>query len=197
MSNRGYSRTTDQCYSRIKRLKYGFLHEKQDFKFFSEMDGIFRKQLKVDDSDSDLLVPEEAEEYGAEAELGRATASAQWMPENSKQIWTDSETEALLNIWRSGDIQQMLKGSAMNKQIYSQVSELMASQGFLRTPEQCQNRIKRLKANFRQFLEGRRGERQEFKFFDQMVQLFGNKYVINSEPVAEDADDGADPTQPL
>lgn len=78
------------------------------------------------------------------------------MPENSKQIWTDGETEALLNIWRSGDIQQMLKGSAMNKQIYSQVSELMASRGFLRTPEQCQNRIKRLKANFRQFLEGRR-----------------------------------------
>lgn len=83
-------------------------------------------------------------------------ASAQWMPENSKQIWTDSETEALLNIWRSGDIQQMLKGSAMNKQIYLQVSELMAGQGFLRTPEQCQNRIKRLKANFRQFLEGKR-----------------------------------------
>lgn len=28
MSNRGYIRTTDQCYSRIKRLKHGFLHEK-------------------------------------------------------------------------------------------------------------------------------------------------------------------------
>lgn len=50
----------------------------------------------------------------------------------------------------------MLKGSAINKQIYSQVSERMASRGFLRTPEQCQNRIKRLKANFRQFLEGRK-----------------------------------------
>lgn len=36
-----------------------------------------------------------------------------------------------------------------------------------------------------------RGERQEFKFFDQMVQLFGNKYVINSDAVAEDAEDGA------
>lgn len=36
-----------------------------------------------------------------------------------------------------------------------------------------------------------RGERQEFKFFDQMVQLFGNKYIINSDPVAEDAADGA------
>lgn len=48
-----------------------FVGCRQDFKFFSEMDGIFRKQLKVDDSDSDLLVPEEPEEHGAEAELGR------------------------------------------------------------------------------------------------------------------------------
>lgn len=49
-----------------------FVACRQDFKFFSEMDGIFRKQLKVDDSDSsDLLAPEEPEEYGAEAELGR------------------------------------------------------------------------------------------------------------------------------
>lgn len=28
MNSRGYLRTTDQCYSRIKRLKYSFLHEK-------------------------------------------------------------------------------------------------------------------------------------------------------------------------
>lgn len=40
------------------------------------------------------------------------------------------------------------------------------------------------------FLVVSRGERQEFKFFDQMVQLFGNKYIINSDPVAEDAADG-------
>lgn len=36
-----------------------------------------------------------------------------------------------------------------------------------------------------------RGERQEFKFFDQMMQLFGNKYLTNSDPAAEDAADGA------
>lgn len=35
------------------------------------MDGIFRKQVKADDSDSDLLVPEEPEDCGAEPELSR------------------------------------------------------------------------------------------------------------------------------
>lgn len=28
MSDNGFTRTTDQCYTRIKRLKYGFHHEK-------------------------------------------------------------------------------------------------------------------------------------------------------------------------
>lgn len=28
MNDQGFIRTTEQCYSRIKRLKYGFLHEK-------------------------------------------------------------------------------------------------------------------------------------------------------------------------
>lgn len=78
------------------------------------------------------------------------------MTESSKQLWSDSETQALLDIWRSEDIQLILKGSTMNKHIYSQISEVLAIQGYLRTPEQCQNRIKRLKANLRQFLEGKK-----------------------------------------
>lgn len=44
---------------------------RQDFKYFSEMEGIFRRHLKVDDCDSDLLVPEESEDFAAEPELSR------------------------------------------------------------------------------------------------------------------------------
>lgn len=85
-----------------------------------------------------------------------AASGAQWATESSKQIWSDSETEALLAVWGSEEVQESLKGSTTNKHVYSQISEVLASQGYLRTPEQCQNRIKRLKANFRQFLEGRK-----------------------------------------
>lgn len=48
-----------------------FIPCRLDFKFFSEMDGIFRKQLKADDSDSELLVPEEPEDCVVEPELSR------------------------------------------------------------------------------------------------------------------------------
>lgn len=35
MNDNGFTRTTDQCYTRIKRLKYGFHHEKSVVMVFS------------------------------------------------------------------------------------------------------------------------------------------------------------------
>nr|XP_046235057.1 uncharacterized protein zgc:113263 isoform X4 [Scatophagus argus] len=190
MSDRGFMRTTEQCYSRIKRLKYGFLHEKEDFKFFNEMDEIFRKELNVDNSVPETLIADEPDEYTLVP--GQNKGGTQWVADSSKLVWSDGETKTLLDIWGSEEIQENLKGCTKNKHIYSQISEVMASQGYLRTPEQCQTRIKRLRANFRHFLEGRKGEKQECKFFDQLVRIFGSKYMINSEPLADDAVDGVE-----
>ncbi|XP_042367628.1 uncharacterized protein zgc:113263 isoform X2 [Plectropomus leopardus] len=188
MSDRGFTRTSEQCYTRMKRLKHGFLHEKEDFKFFSEMDEIFRKELKVDGSVADTSVTDESDDPPQK----KVASGTQWMADSSKLAWSDGETEALLDIWGSEEIQENLKGCTKNKHIFIQISEVMASQGYMRTPEQCQTRIKRLRANFRQFLEGRKGDKQECKFFDQLVQIFGSKYVINSDPLADDTADSVE-----
>ncbi|XP_023121890.1 uncharacterized protein zgc:113263 [Amphiprion ocellaris] len=186
MSDRGFIRTSEQCYTRIKRLKHGFLHEKEDFKYFSEMETIFRKELKVDDSVAETSIIEDPEECVPELSPKKVTSGSQWTSESSKLPWGDGETEALLDIWGSEEIQENLKGCTKNKHIFIQISDVMASQGYKRTPEQCQSRIKRLRANFKQFLEGRKGEKQECKYFDQLVQIFGTKYVMNSDPLADD-----------
>ncbi|XP_008281157.1 uncharacterized protein LOC103358113 [Stegastes partitus] len=184
MSDRGFIRTSEQCYTRVKRLKHGFLHEKEDFKFFSEMETIFRKELKGDDSAADTSVADEPDECVPELSQKKGN---QWVSESSKLPWSDGETEALLDIWGSEEIQENLKGCTKNKHIFLQISQVMASQGYMRTPEQCQSRIKRLKTNFRQFLDGRKGDKQECKYFDQLVQIFGTKYVMNSDPLVDDA----------
>ncbi|KAM7378208.1 hypothetical protein PAMA_013214 [Pampus argenteus] len=185
MGDQGFLRTSEQCYTRIKRLKHGFLHEKEEFKFFSEMEKIFRKELKVDASVADTSVIDKLDDSSLEVGQNNAGSGSQWMADSTKLPWSDGETEVLLEIWGSEEIQENLKGCTKNKHIFIQISEVMVSQGYLRTPEQCQTRIKRLRANFRHFLEGRKGEKQECKFFDQLVQIFGSKYV-NSEPRAED-----------
>ncbi|XP_018542489.1 uncharacterized protein zgc:113263 isoform X2 [Lates calcarifer] len=189
MSDRGFIRTSEQCYTRIKRLKHGFLHEKEEFKFFNEMEEIFTKELKVDSSVIDTSATDEPDESGPELSQKKVASSNQWVADSTKLPWSDGETEALLDIWGSQDIQENLKGCTKNKHIFIQISQVMASQGYLRTPEQCQTRIKRLRANFRQFLEGRKGEKQECKFFDQLVQIFGSKYVMNSDPLVDDTAD--------
>ncbi|KAM9846054.1 uncharacterized protein ACBR49_011020 [Aulostomus maculatus] len=186
MSNQGYTRTTEQCYTRIKRLKYGFLHEKEEFKFFSEMEEIFRKELKGDSLITDVSVTDEPED--CTLELKKVSSGNQWGAESTKILWSDGETMALLDIWGSEDVQENLKSCTKNKHIYMQISDIMASQGYQRTPEQCQNRIKRLRANFRHFLDGRRGEKQECKYFDQLVHVFGSKYV-NIDPQTEETAD--------
>ncbi|XP_037317790.2 uncharacterized protein zgc:113263 isoform X1 [Pungitius pungitius] len=183
MSDAGFIRTSEQCYTRIKRLKHGFLHEKEDHKFFNEMSDIFGRELKVEELIQDTT---------DEPDDCTQKKGTQWTSDNSKQAWSDRETQVLLDVWGSEEIQETLKGCTKNKHIFIQISEVMASQGYLRTPEQCQTRIKRLRANFRHFLEGKKGEKQECKYFEQLVQIFGNKYVVNSDPLADDAAEGDD-----
>lgn len=172
MGEHGYTRTSEQCYTRIKRLKYGFFHEKEEFKFFAEMEEIFSKELKVDGT-----ITEEQDECPPEVSQKKVATGNPWGTDSCKQPWGDGETSALLDIWGSEEIQENLKSCTKNKHIFIQISEGMSSQGYLRTPEQCQTRIKRLKASFRQFLDGRKGEKQECKYFDKLLQIFGSKYI--------------------
>ncbi|XP_068449254.1 uncharacterized protein [Clinocottus analis] len=185
MSDGGFIRTSEQCYTRIKRLKHGFLHEKEEYKFFNEMNEIFGRELKVEDLIPDTSVTDEPEECTQKK-------GTQWTPDSSKLAWSDRETQVLLDLWGSEEIQENLKSCTKNKHIFVQISEVMAGQGYLRTPGQCQTRIKRLRANFRHFLEGRRGEKQECKFFDQLVHIFGSKYGTNSDALADDTADAGD-----
>ncbi|XP_015245822.1 PREDICTED: uncharacterized protein LOC107094608 isoform X1 [Cyprinodon variegatus] len=186
LSNHGFIRTTEQCYTRMKRLKYSFVHEKEEFKFFNEMDKVFRKEINMDESVVNPFIVDESDDFTPEVHQMKVASGNHWLADSSKMAWGDSETEALLEIWGSAEIQENLKGGNKNKSIYKQISQVMASQGYLRSPEQCQSRVKRLRANFRQFLEGRQGDKQECKFFEKLVQIFGTKYVMSSDSLADD-----------
>lgn len=69
---------------------------------------------------------------------------------DTKVPWSDEETMNLLDIWGKDSVQRALKGCLKNRHIFTQISQNMAERGFMRTVEQCQTRIKRLKKYFRQ-----------------------------------------------
>lgn len=58
--------------------------------------------------------------------------------------WSIEETEALLDIWGSDRIQVDLRGNTELEYIYTEISQMMADQGFMKTAEQCQTRATQL-----------------------------------------------------
>lgn len=69
---------------------------------------------------------------------------------DTKAPWSDEETLNLLDIWGKDSVQRALKGCLKNRHIFTQIAQKMAERGYMRSVEQCQTRIKRLKKYFRQ-----------------------------------------------
>lgn len=69
--------------------------------------------------------------------------------------WTDLETLTLINIWGDDKMQRELRGMHRNGHLFAVISQKMSAQGFIRTAEQCQTRVKRLKRSFRQCYENK------------------------------------------
>ncbi|XP_072311277.1 uncharacterized protein [Eucyclogobius newberryi] len=194
LSERGFTRSADQCYTRIKRLKAGYHHEKADFRYYKELEEVLHKQPKANTSFEDIPLPELSLPDLTFSDISfiedPEPNKGVWSVDGAKVIWNDRETRALLDIWASEAVQQNLKGSTKNKHIFEQIAKAMQSQGYMRSADQCQSRIKRLRAGFKGALDGRKGGRQETKFFSHLMRAFGNKYLncTTEERGGEDGD---------
>lgn len=80
---------------------------------------------------------------------------------DAKVPWSDEETLQLLDIWGKDSVQRALKGCLKNRHIFTQIAQKMAERGYMRSVEQCQTRIKRLKKYFRQNHRWVSGEEEE------------------------------------
>lgn len=70
--------------------------------------------------------------------------------------WTEEETVALIEVWAADDVQHSLKTSVRNGHVYAEIAEKMSTLGYLKSAEQCQTRIKRLKKTYRRYCNNRR-----------------------------------------
>lgn len=70
--------------------------------------------------------------------------------------WTEEETVALIAIWAADDVQHNLKTCVRNGHIFVDISEKMVGLGYMRTAEQCQLRIKRIKKTYRRYCNNQR-----------------------------------------
>lgn len=64
--------------------------------------------------------------------------------------WSDPEVDELLNIWTNENVQAELKEATIKKHIFERIARTLREKGFYRTAEQCREKIKRLKKEYRQ-----------------------------------------------
>lgn len=70
--------------------------------------------------------------------------------------WKDSEVPGLIDIWVDNIIQSQLEGCKRNKQIYKGISKELLVYGVQRSAEQCREKMKKLKSEYRKVKDGHR-----------------------------------------
>ncbi|XP_042578585.1 uncharacterized protein LOC109063774 isoform X1 [Cyprinus carpio] len=202
MFERGFTRTAEQCHTRIKRLKMSFRQchenimkgEKPEWKFYNVLEKILcrKESTEQEDTVTDVSIPEESSGQQAEDDTDWEVLGHVGLEGTRNIPWTDQETQTLIRIWGEDKTQRELRGVLQNGHIFAMISKKMAAHGYIRTAEQCQSRVKRLKLCFKQSYESKHIEGKEpveFKFYKQMERIMANEEPCSSQIKEEETTD--------
>ena len=83
------------------------------------------------------------------------------MASSSGSTWNKEETLRLIDIWGDDRIQAQLEGAHRNRNVYMKIAREMSEAGYQRTLEQCRDKIKKLKGEYKQLKDkcGKTGDR--------------------------------------
>ena len=77
-------------------------------------------------------------------------------------LWGDEETLKLIEVWGQDNIQAQLEGCKRNTQVFAKIASEMrdAAHWYERIRDQCQDKIKKLKGEYRKIIDkhGKTGE---------------------------------------
>uniref|UniRef100_A0A3Q0RPA3 Myb/SANT-like DNA-binding domain-containing protein n=1 Tax=Amphilophus citrinellus TaxID=61819 RepID=A0A3Q0RPA3_AMPCI len=104
------------------------------------------------------------------------------MEERKSLPWSNAEVQTFLCLVGDEKIQSELDGATRNERVYNEVSSLMAAHGYERTTQQCRQKLKKLKSDYRAIKDhnGRSGaNRKDWKWFHQMDAIYGHRPASN------------------
>ena len=96
--------------------------------------------------------------------------------------WLIEEVQTFLCLVADERIQRQLDGATRKEKVYQEVSELLAAHGYQRTFQQCREKLKKLKSDYRSIKDlnnGSGSHRKSWKWFDQMDAIYGHKPASN------------------
>ena len=103
--------------------------------------------------------------------------------------WTREETFKLISLWSEDVIQEQLEGCRRNRSVYSRLADDLREAGFSRTLEQCRDKIKKLKGEYKKIRDKREttgeGRYPEWESFDALDNVLGPKHSTEPPTVVE------------
>ena len=107
-----------------------------------------------------------------------------------KMAWSKRETLKLIEIWGNDAIQAQLEGCKRNQEVFTKIAGEMVEAGYERTAQQCREKVKKLKVEYRKVKDKRNktgeGRYPEWDYFDALNAILGHKpatqppIVVNS-----------------
>ena len=103
--------------------------------------------------------------------------------------WSHDKVYKLISLWSDDVIQEQLEGCRRNSQVYKKTAESLREAGFNRTFEQCREKMKKLKGEYKKvkdkYNETGQGHFPEWEFYDAMDAVIGHKHSTEPPVVIE------------
>ena len=107
----------------------------------------------------------------------------------STQVWSDEEVATLLSVWGDEHIQEQLDGATRNIKVYAAIAQkLLEAGGYHHTAVQCCEKVKKLKAEYKQIkthYNRSRRNRETCKFLPQLEAILGHRPASSLPAVLE------------
>lgn len=97
---------------------------------------------------------------------------------SSGATWTKDETLKLIEVWGDDAIQAQLQDCTRNQKVFEKVARELNGAGYERTYQQCRDKIKKLKGEYKKIKDkhGKTGEeRSNWDYFDAMDSILGTR----------------------
>ncbi|XP_030056671.1 1-aminocyclopropane-1-carboxylate synthase-like protein 1 isoform X1 [Microcaecilia unicolor] len=91
--------------------------------------------------------------------------------------WSDPEVVELLQLWADDSVQMELESCLRNQHVFNRIAEVLREKGIHRTGDQCREKIKKMKLEYRRIKDNHKTLRggRTWKFFDVMDRVLTNR----------------------
>ena len=102
--------------------------------------------------------------------------------------WSNEETFKLIELWGDDRIQAQLEGCKRNKNVYKKIAGRMVEAGHEKTAEQCREKEKKLKAEYRKVKDSQNRSgagRKSWKYLHAMDAVLGDKPATRPQVIVD------------